>query len=352
MMNTLIQSIALFFRDGSSDKEYNVTLEETNGGYLVNFNYGRRGNATTTGTKTSKPVDLAEAQKIYDKLVKEKRGKGYVPDGDAKPFSDISGAGESTGLFPMLLTPIEMDELEFYLQNPQWLMQEKLDGKRIVVQVKDGQVIASNRKTLIVGIPQEIEKELATLNNCILDGELVGTTYYVFDITSNNDIDFDFVGCLDRYLQLTQLPFGNMKSVKLVSCATTEADKRSLHSKLLHKEGVVLKKIDSVYKAGKGETQLKCKFWSDTTVLVEKVNGKRSVSIAIASQNHHINVGNVTIPPNYDIPAEGKFIDVKYLYAYPNGCLYQPIYRGERDDKDVADDIQTLKYKSEDSDED
>lgn len=67
----------LFFQEGTSNKEYHLQLEESGSGYVVNFQYGRVGNALQSGTKTATPVTLPEAEKIYDKLLKEKLGKGY-----------------------------------------------------------------------------------------------------------------------------------------------------------------------------------------------------------------------------------------------------------------------------------
>lgn len=73
-----IKSISLFYCEGSSDKEYHAQIVETSGGHVVNFQYGRRGNALQSGTKTLVPVSLGAAQQVYDKLVREKTGKGYV----------------------------------------------------------------------------------------------------------------------------------------------------------------------------------------------------------------------------------------------------------------------------------
>ncbi|MFK4985604.1 hypothetical protein ACI4B7_27650, partial [Klebsiella pneumoniae] len=87
---------------------------------------GRRGNATSTGTKTTSPVTLDAAEKIYAKLVQEKTSKGYVPDGAGTPFSGIQNAGAVSGLVPMLLNPITEDELEVYLLDDKWFVQEKL----------------------------------------------------------------------------------------------------------------------------------------------------------------------------------------------------------------------------------
>jgi len=58
-----------------------------------------------------------------------------------------------------------------------------------------------------------------------------------------------------------------------------------------------------------------------------------------------VEVGNVTIPVNYEIPTVGKYIEVKYLYAFPGGSLIQPVYLGERDDVEV-DTIDSIKYKN------
>lgn len=73
-------AITLHFREGGSDKQYHATLVARGGGYLVNFEYGRRGGAQTTGSKTPKPVPCAEARQIYERLVREKLAKGYVPE--------------------------------------------------------------------------------------------------------------------------------------------------------------------------------------------------------------------------------------------------------------------------------
>ncbi|MEN9634345.1 MAG: hypothetical protein RL077_2749 [Verrucomicrobiota bacterium] len=43
-------------------------------------------------------------------------------------------------------------------------------------------------------------------------------------------------------------------------------------------------------------------------------------------------IGNVTIPANHKVPAVGAVVETRYLYAYPDGSLYQPVYLGERSD--------------------
>jgi len=82
-------------------------------------------------------------------------------------------------------------------------------------------------------------------------------------------------------------------------------------------------------------------------VIVTQINAKRSVAVAVRDGEQFIEVGNVTIPPNQDVPAVNTVIEVRYLYAYPGGSLYQPTYLGVRDDLGVDDCVLAqLKYKN------
>ena len=94
-MNAIAKT-SLYYAEGRSDKEYHAEIAEVAGGNVVNFRYGRRGAALTVGTKTSTPVDFAEAKKIYDKLVKEKTSKGYTPDVSGVPYQGTDNAGLKT----------------------------------------------------------------------------------------------------------------------------------------------------------------------------------------------------------------------------------------------------------------
>ena len=60
----LIKTVALVFRQGNSDKVYEVDLGEVGPDrFVVNFRYGRRGAKLQSGSKTAVPVarDKAEA---------------------------------------------------------------------------------------------------------------------------------------------------------------------------------------------------------------------------------------------------------------------------------------------------
>lgn len=90
----LVCQTKLQFKEGNSDKVYEVDLCETGEKYLVNFRYGRRGADLKEGTKTTSAVSFEEAEKIFQKLIDEKTRKGYhvvgeVAETSEKPKTDF-----------------------------------------------------------------------------------------------------------------------------------------------------------------------------------------------------------------------------------------------------------------------
>jgi len=101
-------------------------------------------------------------------------------------------------------------------------------------------------------------------------------------------------------------------------------------------EGVVFKRIRSPYSPGRpnsGGDHLKFKFVETASVIVNGINAKRSVAIAVWENGRLVSAGNVTIPPDQILPQIGDIADVRYLYAMPeSGSLFQPVFLGTRDD--------------------
>ena len=357
MSEQQLPSAKLFFKEGSSDKVYEAVVEAVEGGYLVNFAFGRRGAKLQTGTKTTTPVDLKEATLIFEKLIKEKTNKGYTPDEEGTPFISSKDESKVSGYLPQLLNAIEKDEVDYYLKDDQWLSQEKHDGQRILMEVKDGNARAINRRGLYVEADQAISREALILSQghpVVLDGEMVGGTYFVFDILID-DQDLRSLPYFQRYARLQKL-FGtvseDLRSLRLVDSAYTTAQKESMLEELIKKnaEGIVLKR-NAPYQAGRPNTygdQLKYKFNVSASVFVTGINTQRSVSIAVLKADQVIPVGNVTILPNMTMPVLDDVLEVKYLYAMKEtNALFQPVCLGLR--KDISKDectIDQLKYKS------
>jgi len=75
----LVKQSFLYFKEGNSDKVYEIDLCDVgNDKYVVNFRYGRKGSTLKEGSKTPVPVPLAEAEKIYGAVEQEKLLKGYT----------------------------------------------------------------------------------------------------------------------------------------------------------------------------------------------------------------------------------------------------------------------------------
>ena len=169
----MMKSASLYFREGSSDKVYHATVEEKGGGHVVNFEYGRRGGHMTTGSKTSSPVSLAEAVKVWEKLVNSKLAKGYrhMTDASQGTIPQAELPETPTEIQCCLLNPVDEDECERLLDDPQWVAQPKFDGVRFMLGRKNGNVYALNRKGKQISVPNEIAEEAKFLgDDYLLDG--------------------------------------------------------------------------------------------------------------------------------------------------------------------------------------
>lgn len=348
-----MESITLYFKQGGSDKIYQACAEPKNGKYVVNFAYGRRGTTLQTGSKTSTAVDYDTAKAIYEKLVKEKQAKGYTPGEDGTPYGHSDKT--NTGIHCQLLNPIGDDQIETLLNDLSFWMQPKYDGRRLLIHKSGDNITGINRLGLSVALPQTIQAEVANLPlDVILDGECIGDEFYAFDVL-HIDADIRQTPYAERHLRLMNLLASfQHRHITLAQTAFMSKQKREIFDglKKANGEGVVFKKIDAPYVAGRpasGGPQLKYKFVTTASFVVGKINAKRSIGLLLFDGDKIKPAGNVTIPPNHEIPAPGWVVECRYLYAYKeSGAIYQPVYLGVRDDI-PSEECTTaqLKYKAE-----
>ncbi|WP_397383928.1 WGR domain-containing protein [Prosthecobacter sp.] len=349
-----MEHITLYFREGSSDKIYQAAIQPNDGGYVVHFAYGRRGSALTTGTKTQSPVDYPKAKSIFDKLVREKTGKGYTPGESGTPYQHSDKAQQATDILPQLLNPIDQDEAVSLACDPQWVMQEKFDGRRLLIRCNHQGTDGINRSGLIVSLPQSITKAVEALNSqLILDGECVGEKFIAFDLLELDGTDLRSQPYRMRLVALNNIvPSGDDCISTAATTILTETKKAMLEKLKSGKaEGVVFKRLDALYTPGRpasGGPALKLKFYETASFLVSQINEQRSVSLALLRDEQPVPAGNVTIPPNHVVPSQGDIVEVRYLYAFPeSGCVYQPVYLGRRDDIQRTDcTTRQLKFKA------
>ena len=145
--------------------------------FVVNFAYGRRGSTMNTGTKTQAPVDHDSARNIYDKLVREKKAKGYTEGPDGTPYQHTEKEDRVAGFLPQLLNPIDEKAVKRLLQDPAWAMQEKFDGRRVLVRKAGAAIHGVNRKGLLIELPSPIVVGAHKItSNFILDSSHSSTT--------------------------------------------------------------------------------------------------------------------------------------------------------------------------------
>lgn len=356
------ESVSLRFQQGFSDKVYNASLIPKDTGWLVNFAYGRRGSPLKHGTKTATPLPYDQAKRAYDKLVGEKTSKGYTSDPSGSPFVSSEVAQLRTGWLPQLLNPIEPSEVAEALlrANGELAVQVKYDGERRIVIVSPTEIYGSNRRGLKVPLLPEIQNELAHLRSTldiellVLDAEDMGNALVIFDVLAYND-DLRNAPFRGRADYLVNLEESNRSSQLLLAHPTYLRQTNQILAladvaEKGNEEGIVLRDPNARYEAGRPNSWgpcLKIKFYATATCWVGNIHPtKRSIALMLQDKEEAIDVGNCTIPPNYKIPSLGDLVEIKYLYAYPGGSLYQPQYKGVRTDLERKDAcISQLKFK-------
>ncbi|MDQ1829245.1 ATP-dependent DNA ligase [Massilia scottii] len=350
------ESVSLYQTKGSTDKEYHCHLDPVDGGWVVYGRNGRRGSALTHQAKTATPLPYAEAKGIYDTLVRTKLKGGYSPDDAGVPYQGTDLESDFTGVLPQLLNPIADEHAARLLRDDDWVMQEKDDGHRRMVSVKaPGELVGSKRNGFPAPLPLGVVADLSALPaGTILDGEaLPGPRLSIFDILELGGRKLHELGFGERHALLTEAvkPGANVSVSPVYSgtAAKTEAFERIRQQR---GEGVVFRKKNATYAHGRpasGGDALKHVFYETGTFLVDQVaKGKRSVHVVVFdAAGAKVDMGKVTISSNFDIPPVGALVDVRYLYAHPDGKLHISTYKGIRDDLDIsACGAAQLKYKA------
>jgi bifunctional non-homologous end joining protein LigD len=355
----LERSTTLHCTKGGSDKIYVVQLVSVDGGYKVNGRYGRRvpGTACDTRgeqvcTKTDTPVPFNRAQCIYDEFVemlRRKKGYEHVAGASADEV-EISTAAARTAERtasphdPMLLTSIDEERLYKLARNPAWCFQRKFDGERRLIEADKAlnKADAINRKGEYIGDAEPRIKDAAFAigRAFVNDGEQIGGTQFAFDLLMLDGEDWRQRPMMERWKKLADIaPMSEESGILVVETAFTRQAKEAMivRARAERWEGIVAKMVSAPYEAGRSQVALKFKFKDSKTCLVLKQNmdkhgvPKRSVELGLLKDGEIVSVGNVTILSNFEVPADGTFVEVEYLYAYPNGgSLYQTVYKGPR----------------------
>lgn len=355
-----VASVTLHNNTGTSDKIFQCDVVPAGDLFLVNTQNGRRGGSMTPRTRTKQPVSLDAAMKIYDGVIREKRADNYYVLTGGQVEAQAA-SNDPTGSFhqPQLLNDIDRETAMSLISDDRWVLQEKMDGKRIVAAISLADARISNKSAKACTVPASIVTAIRALQSNVffgpvqyveVDGELIDGKYHIFDIfvIDGQDLrDLPYETRAAAYSRLIErnksLSIGGRVFEALEAVETfygTVAKREALERiEAANGEGVVFKLRDMVYTPGRPNsmgTALKFKFKETSTAIClgDSTDGKRSIRLGLLdATGAMINVGKVTVPPNQVVPQPNDLVEVQYLYFYENGCLFQPVLLGIRDDQ-------------------
>lgn len=327
-------------------KAYEISLDERPDGWAVSGWNGRIGKPLKEQPKIA-GASREEAEKVFEALLKGQMKKGYLPKGEAAATVAVpESAKPDPDLIPAL--PTAMGEEPLKLNRDEWLVQEKHDGENRPVRATAEGVNFANRGGQPVPGTEALRDALAVIRDehgpFLINTEDMGADgIVVFDIVEGFGVSraSTFAERNEALARFAEAARGSslIRVDVAVPLARFEAEGGEAALRRANAEGYVLKRADAPYAPGraanpKKAAMLKVKFVEDATFRISEGReaGKRSVGIEAWDEGAGVWVqkGNVTVPVNAQMPEPGTFADVRYLYAYDGGSVYQPVWKGAR----------------------
>jgi len=365
----VVRQANLFYRGGSSDKVYQVTITETEGGFNVDGWNARRGDPLIRRPQNKTPVDRETADKLFDKLVTKKKNDRETPYKEEAQTAQVTYEAVETSPgrgreHVQLLTEIEtVKEATKRILDPNYDVEIKYDGHRLRSEVCANSVTGYKRNGESRPVASTTARDLRELARAVggafeFDGELIGERYYIFDLLRLGTNDMRPLPRRQRYDALRLLLRSEpgqcaAETVRLAAAAFTKEGKVALAEEAFNRrlEGIVLKHVESPYETGRRGDQFKFKYTTEGSFVVVKMNERNSVNVGVYDNGKLIDCGNVTIRSRIFTPKPGDVLDIKYLYATESNHLYQPRMVRSRDDmKPEGCLLSQLKYKGLDVD--
>lgn len=264
------------------------------------------------------------------------------------PIPVVEGPAPVTGmpeLRPMLANEIAAERMPTYLEDDGWWAEQKIDGHRVLIHVLDGQIMVLGRGGQAsqhgARFTQPHYKDIGRLPNCVIDGELVGDTFWLFDLPHCDSrgitIDSPYRDRREALEWLYDWWGPNDQAYALLSTAKTDKTKAQLALECFQAggEGLMLKNVTGPYKpGGRVSTVLKAKFVKTADVIVTAVgtSGKENYVLSVYQDDKLIEIGRCSSIGKAVVEV-GTVIEVKYLNLAANDRLYQPRMVKVRTDK-------------------
>lgn len=348
----------------NSHKFYSVTQA----GLTVSLRWGRVG--TVGQHKDHNFSSVAEASTFAQAKLEEKLNSGYLevkPSLIANPFTRARLTSTRTvpppaptpapvvkrdaRLVPMLCTESSMDKLVQFVEDDRFSLEPKLDGHRVLLKVEKGQ--HPIRIAAIGRSGQESQHSIRFRSGpyldwlvqlpdgtTVLDGELVGGTFYVFDLLQEEGKDYRGLPYSARRSAL-ELRFDEWepddKRFALIYAAHNHTSKGELAIKAMQEkaEGLVIKlKMGTVKPGVRSDEMLKIKFIKEADLIVTGLGhkGKDNAVLSCFKDGKLVEVGRCStigkVPVNV-----GDVVVIRYLYLGAGERVVQPRLMSVRTDK-------------------
>lgn len=252
----------------------------------------------------------------------------------------------------------EKECLEKYTNVNSYIAQEKKDGERVMAIVQDGEVFLLNRRGKIINSHfKDIEQELKSFDNCILDGEIcsnddnfqtlqsraltqnkfkqeqqlktIPVTYWIFDILKIEGIDLIHTPLSNRIRELYQFLDGfKSEKVKILPYESVEESLKKAHEK--DAEGIVVKYLNGYYEHKRSYNWLKCKRWLETTLILTTYTPNNAGIRCETDDKLPVQVSGIQhLEVKKLIDETGKAIcNIQYLSKTKDGKMRFPSFRG------------------------
>lgn len=248
-------------------------------------------------------------------------------------------------MFKPMLCQKPSKPIEYYLNSEHWAVEQKLDGERLLIAVKDNTPEGYNRNGQRVKITDSIAAcfdRNGFSSEWIFDGELVGGKYVIFDcLQAGGKWRLNDPYEQRRVFLETLLPKWEPPTIHLNPKAN---NKHTFYETCKqHKvEGVVFKHLEGKYRAGsRSYSFVKHKFTKTADVEVMQLNRdgtKLGLTVGVYVDGKLQECGGCKLPPELVGEVDvGTVIEVNYLYATLNDHLYQPTWSRIRKDKNRSE---------------
>lgn len=329
--------------------------------------WGRIGTNGQSRVKTF--ASAAEALAAGRDIINEKLAKGYadvnlasVPSTTPAPAPAPTPAPVST--LPTTLRPMLAEEVDAtasiprYAADERFIFEPKLDGHRVMLVVDGGKVTAVGRNgQASQHAPRFNDRrhaadmaKLAKMGKAVLDGELVGDKFWIFDMPSLEwqggiAMVFDAGEPWRIRRRALGLLFGvwspNPDLIGLVTYAEGEEAKLAMAKDLLERncEGVIIKNTDAPYRWGRRcSDTLKAKFVHEADLVVTGLahQGKDNAVLSAIKDGQLVEVGRCSTIGKGTVNI-GDVVCVRYLYLGAGNRIVQPRLMSVRTDKAASE---------------